>query len=237
MDTLRLSSLSLTLAIAMMMLGVSADGWAAPKCDSPPCGGGGGGGGGGEGGIEYTAVLTGAFAFDTEKNSVVVTANKQGNVLKSEFEVTLKRPDDDTLLPIWNSVFDKCPNFFGPTTSQVPGFTAPAGKKGWTIAKAGGVRVNFEITFPQDTFPQEGFDKFLNPDSAWVALSLIGDRTFDQAFPPPPLERIQLSHFTIHGQTESGVTPRLACDDENFALVDFPMEPAIYLTITPTETE
>ncbi len=40
MNILRLSTLSLTLAIAVMTLGVSADGWAAPKCDTPPCGGG-----------------------------------------------------------------------------------------------------------------------------------------------------------------------------------------------------
>ncbi len=180
--------------------------------------------------ITHVVTLTGAFAFETENNSVDVTANKQGKVLKSADPVTLVRPDDDTLLPIWNSVFDKCPNFFGPTTSQVPGFTAPAGKKGWTIAKAGGVRVNFEITFPQDTFPQEGFDEFLNPESAWVALSLIGDEPFQNPF--PPTDTIELTHFTIHGQTESGVTPRLACDDENFALEDFDMEPPIFLTIT-----
>ncbi len=198
--------------------------------------------------ITHVVTLTGAFAFETENNSVDVTANKQGKVLKGESSVTLSRPydpadpdnpvDPDLLSlrqMIWDGVFDECPNFFGPTTSQVPGFTAPAGKKGWTIAKAGGVRVNFEITFPQDTFPQdtfpqEGFDEFLNPESAWVALSLIGDRDFDQPFPPP--ETIQLTHFTIHGQTESGVTPRLACDDENFALEDFDMGPPIFLTIT-----
>ena len=180
--------------------------------------------------ITHVVTLTGAFAFETENNSVDVTANKQGKVLKSADPVTLVRPDDDTLLPIWNSVFDKCPNFFGPTTSQVPGFTAPAGKKGWTIAKAGGVRVNFEITFPQDTFPQEDFGEFLNPESAWVALSLIGDEPFQNPF--PPTGTIELTHFTIHGQTESGVTPRLACDDENFALEDFDMGPPIFLTIT-----
>lgn len=178
--------------------------------------------------ITHVVTLAGAFAFATDGNSVDVTMNKQGNELKSAAPVTLIRPSDSMLEMIWNSVFDKCPNFFAPTPSRVPGFTAPAGKKGWTIAKAGGVRVNFAITFPQDTFPQEGFDVFLNPTSAWVALSLIGDELFQNPF--PPTGPIPLSHFTIHGQTESGVTPRLACDDENFTLQEL-SEP-VTLTIT-----
>ena len=176
--------------------------------------------------ITYVATLTGAFAFDTENNSVDVTANKRGIVLKSADPVTLIRPIDPVLQTIWNSVFEKCPNFFGPTPVDVPGFTAAAGKKGWTIEKAGGVRVNLRDI----PFPQEAFAGFLNVESAWVALSLIGDRNFQDPFPPP--DTIQLSHFTIHGQTESGVTPRLACDNENFTLENFPIEPPIYLTIT-----
>ena len=185
----------------------------------------------GEDAVVFTAELTGAFAFDTENNSVDVTANKRGDVLKSEFPVSLTRPDDLSLQLIWNSVFEKCPNFFAPTMVDVPGFTAPAGKKGWTIEKAGGVRVNFRDI----PFPQEAFAGPLNVESAWVVLSLIGDRDFQDSFPPPGT--IRLSHFTIYGQTESGVTPRLACDDENFALIDFPIEPPIFLTITPTNTE
>ncbi len=47
MSILRLSTLSLTLAIAVMTLGYNPS-LAKPKCDDPPCGGGGGGGGGGE---------------------------------------------------------------------------------------------------------------------------------------------------------------------------------------------
>jgi hypothetical protein len=197
--------------------------------------------------ITYVATLTGAFAFDTVNNSVDVTANKQGNVLKSAGPVTLIRPGGavipseqticatdpvtDELCLIWNSVFVECPHFFGPTPVNVTGFKAPAGRKGWTIEKPGGVRVIFRDI----PFPQEGFPGSLNVESAWVALSLIGDRDFDDPF--PPTETIQLSHFTIHGQTESGVTPRLACADENFALKNFPISPPIYLTITATETE
>ena len=75
--------------------------------------------------IEYTAKLTGAFAFDTENNPVVVTANKQGNVLKSADSVTLTKPDifaEPTLAALWDSVFLKCPNFFAPSEVIVPGF-------------------------------------------------------------------------------------------------------------------
>jgi hypothetical protein len=181
--------------------------------------------------VTYVATLTGAFAFDTENNPVIVTANKQGKVLKGESSVTLSRPDDTIPRKIWDSVFEECYNFFGPTPVNVSGFKAPAGNKGWTIEKAGGVRVNFRLRFSQEDLPGVS----LIPDSVWVALSLIGDRDFDETFPPP--DTIQLSHFTIHGQTESGVTPRLACANENFALVDFPILPPIYLTITPTNTE
>jgi len=46
MSILRLSTLSLTLAIAVFALGYNPS-LAKPKCDDPPCGGGGGGGGGG----------------------------------------------------------------------------------------------------------------------------------------------------------------------------------------------
>ncbi len=248
----RLSSLTLTLAVAAFALGHANPAFAGndKNCDPPDLhpsckdNGDGGGGDGGDGGIEYTAVLTGAFAFDTENNPVIVTANKQGNVLKGAKEVTLSRPydpadPDDPVDPsllllrqmIWDSVFEECYNFFGPTSVNVSGFKAPAGKKGWTIEKAGGVRVNFRLRFSQEDLPGVS----LIPDSVWVALSLIGDRKFHETFPPPGM--IQLSHFTIHGQTESGVTPRLACANENFALVDFPIVPPIYLTITPTNTE
>jgi len=121
-------------------------------------------------------------------------------------------------------VFSKCPLFFEPTPVDVPGFTAPAGRKGWRIDKSGGVRVNFgDIPFPQDDF-----GGFLIPDSAWVNLALIGDIDFSVPF--PPLGGIDLMYFQIYGQTESGVTPRLACDVANFETKDL-FHP-ITLTIT-----
>jgi hypothetical protein len=225
MNSLRLSIISLALALAVMTLGVSADSWAAPKCDNPPCGGGGGGG---DDPIVYIAELTGAFKFKEE-----VTLNSKENQLKSDSDghVTITRPEStDPFRAVWDYVFSKCPNFFvGPTPVEVSGFEAPAGKKGWTIDKPGGVRINFRnIRFPQVEFPG-----YLIPDSAWVNLALIGEIDFSVPFPP---SKVTLIHFQIYGQTESGVTPRLACDDKNFETEDLSAPVPITLTLTLKET-
>ena len=223
MNSLRLSIISLALALAVMTLGVSADSWAAPKCDNPPCGGGGGGGGGGDDPIVYIAELTGAFEFREE-----VTLNSKENQLKSANSVTINRPTAPTFEALWNNVFEHCPNFFGSSMVDVPGFTAPAGKKGWRIDKPGGVRVNFGGI----PFPQEDFAGFLIPDSAWVNLALIGEIDFSVPFPP---SEVTLSHFQIYGQTEAGVTPRLACTDANFETEDLIAPAPITLTLTKKE--
>jgi hypothetical protein len=159
----------------------------------------------------YTVELTGAFGFIKRD----MTLNSKANQLRSDSPVTIKRPTVSPLLAVWDDVFSKCPHFFvGPTPVDVLGFTAPAGRKGWRIDKPGGVRVNFGGI----PFPQEEFDGFLIPDSAWVNLALIGDIDFQDPF--PPVGDIPLSHFQIYGQTEAGVTPRLACDDKNFETED-----------------
>ncbi len=175
--------------------------------------------------IVYTVKLTGAFEFERD-----MTLNSRENQLKSELPVEIDRPlSTDPFLVVWNDVFSKCPLFFGPTTVNVPGFTASAGKKGWRIDKAGGVRVNFGgIPFPNI------FGGSLNVESAWVNLALIGDIPFQDPF--PPVGPIPLSHFQIHGQTEAGVTPRLACDDANFETEDLIAPAPIYLTLTLKET-
>jgi hypothetical protein len=172
-----------------------------------------------------------------------MTLNSKGNQLRSDSLVTLDRPggveipddqivcagpDDEQSVKdmclLWNSVFEKCPNFFEPTPVNVPSFTAQDGRKGWRVDKAGGVRVNFGgIPFSQDAFGGS-----LNVESAWVNLALIGDEQFQDDF--PPLGDTTLSHFQIYGQTESGVTPRLACDDKNFETED--LIAPITLTIT-----
>ena len=170
--------------------------------------------------IVYTVTLTGAFEFTQD-----MTLNSRQNQLKSDLPVDIVRPLSTDPLAVWNNVFSKCPLFFGPTTVNVPGFTASAGKKGWRIDKAGGVRVNFGgIPFSQDVLGES-----LNVESAWVNLALIGDIDFSEPF--PPLGGIDLKYFQIYGQTESGVTPRLACDDKNFE-TEVLLQPPITLTIT-----
>ena len=168
--------------------------------------------------IVYTATLTGAFEFTRD-----MTLNSRENQLKSELAVDIIRPsiNDPEFLAVWDNVFSWCPNFFGPTVANVPGFTALAGKKGWRIDKSGGVRVNFGgIPFPNI------FGGSLNVESAWVNLALIGDIDFSVPFPP---SEVMLTHFQIYGQTESGVTPRLACDDKNFETEE--LTKSIILTI------
>jgi len=168
--------------------------------------------------IVYTVALTGAFEFTRD-----MTLNSKENQLRSDEDITIDSPTDG-FLAVWNDVFSKCPNFFEPTPVDVPGFTAPAGRKGWTIDKPGGVRVNFrDIPFDQDDYGES-----LNVESAWVNLALIGEIPFQDSF--PPLGEIPLSHFQIYGQTEAGVTPRLACTEANFETEDL-LEP-IFLTIT-----
>lgn len=240
MNTLRISTLTATTVLITLIALVLPVNTAlaehckgkhkkADGCDGP-------GPGGETGAIVYTVELSGAFEFRQD-----MTLNSKGNQLRSDSDVTLIRPggaeipddqivcggtDDEQSIKdmclLWNSVFEKCPNFFAPTPVDVPGFTAPAGRKGWRIDKSGGVRVNFgDIPFPQDAFVGS-----LNVERAWVNLALIGEIDFSDPFPP---SEVTLSHFQIYGQTESGVTPRLACDDKNFETEDL-SEP-IFLTI------
>ena len=202
MNILRLSTLSLFLAIAVITFGVSADVWAKPKCDNPPCGRGGGGG---EAGITHVAKLTGAFAFSTANNSVNVTANSKGTELRSADPVTLIRPGgaDQAL---WDFVFAQC-RFFLPTSVVVPRFTAPSDGKGWTIGKGGGIVVGFrKIPFDVADGPVE------------VNLLLIGTTAYEEDFlPVSPDTTIThtLSHFIIWGQTVKGGTPGSKCHSDS----------------------
>jgi hypothetical protein len=220
----RVITLSLGLAIVVFALGYANPAFAGksdktcpghPSCKDDD-------GGGDPTPIVYTVKLSGAFAFERD-----MILNSKANQLKSDSPVEIDRPlDTDRFLAVWNDVFKECPHFFvGPTPVEVPGFTAPDGRKGWRIDKAGGVRVNFGDI----PFSQEDFAGFLIPDSAWVNLALIGDIPFQVPFPIVD-DPIELKYFQIYGQTESGVTPRLACDDKNFETEDL-LEP-IFLTIT-----
>ena len=177
MNTLRISTFSLAIVLFTMGALILPVNTASAHCkgnhkkdpqcethDEP---------GGDPSAIVYTVTLTGAFEFSQN-----MTLNSKQNQLKSKFDVDIIRPptptNDPDFLAVWNNVFEHCPNFFGPPTVDIPGFTAPAGRKGWTIDKSGGVRVNFrDIPFDQDDYGES-----LNVVSAWVNLALIGEIPF-----------------------------------------------------------
>ena len=228
MNTLRISTFSLAIVLFTMGALILPVNTASAHCkgnhkkdpqcethDEP---------GGDPSAIVYTVTLTGAFEFSQD-----MTLNSKQNQLRRDDDIIIDSPIDG-FLAVWNNVFEHCPNFFGPPAVDVPGFTAPAGRKGWTIDKSGGVRVNFGGI----PFSQVDFDGFLIPASAWVNLALIGDIDFQVPFPIVDVP-IELKYFQIYGQTEAGVTPRLACDDKNFETVHL-LEP-ILLTITVPNQE
>ena len=213
MSNLRLSTLSLSMAIAVMTLGISADGWAAPKCDTPPCGGGGGGGDDGDDPVTYTAELQGALAFA----SLPVVLEGQDARLKSDQPVTLLGPVAGEELTAWNEVFDVC-GLLAPVVQ----FTASAGKKGWRISRPGGVYVLFRNVGP---LPSTIGDLD-------VSLQLIGDCSYSSEgttacdpFPPVPgvndgISEIHLTHFDIHATGEKGITHSIeGCHSESADLL------------------
>ncbi len=202
MSIIRSSTLSLTVAIAVFALSYNpsfADKGNSGNCGDVHCGHGGDDGGGG--GIVYIADLTGAFVFNEE-----VTVNSQETVLRSDESVTIMRPTD-SLITLWNTVFEQCNIFFGPTPVDVPSFTAPPSGKGWTIEKPGGVRVNFR-KIPLSV-PIIG--------DVEVTLSLIGETPYSDPFlPVDPDTTIthELTRFEVQGTTAKKVKPRLVCHDE-----------------------
>lgn len=153
--------------------------------------------------ITYDVELTGAIVFDVKG----LTPQSRNTVLKSAEKVTIKRDHDTMLETLWNTVFEQCPNFFHPTPVEIPEFTAPAEGKGWTIAKAGGIRVIFREILLFST----KIDGYVE-----VTLQLIGDTPFEQDFLPVGSATTithTLIRFVITGKTAKGVTPRLSCND------------------------
>ncbi|MCH7508856.1 MAG: hypothetical protein IIB68_03325 [Proteobacteria bacterium] len=126
MNTLRLSTLSLSLVVAVLTLGYANPSFAAPKkCDGALPGTPGCGGGNNTTGIEYTVELMGrVFDFDSP---VDVTPNAKENALfpNPVSALTFSRPGEfacnsdstnptDKAVCAWDAVFASCENFFGP---------------------------------------------------------------------------------------------------------------------------
>lgn len=208
MNMRRLSTLSLTLAIGVMTLGYVSPSFTKPACPGhPSCKDDGG-----AGGITYTAELRGAFVF----GPLNVALEGQDERLKNGDDVTIVRPATGAELTAWNLVFNVCG-----LLDPVSDFTASGGKKGWRIARPGGVYVQFPVAALHSTIG------LLD-----VSLQLIGDCSYSSGgttdcdpFPPVPgqdnghgdgISEIPLTHFNIHARGEKGITHSIeGCHSES----------------------
>ncbi len=133
MNTLRLSALSLSLALAVVTLG-----YATPAFADKPTGAGhnhGGEDGNGETSAVYTVQLTmGGFIF----GPVVVTPNKRGNAYHSQDILDMSRPPagDPDGQTAWDSVFSTCPELLSDGNGVVLIGGVTAGDN-WTINISG----------------------------------------------------------------------------------------------------
>ena len=230
MSILRLSTLSLSLAIAVFALGYVNSSSAAPKnCDThprpacnpdpdpdpdPPST------------ITYTAELRGAFVFGTtdpwSEEHDPLSVDSHGNYLQHNAPVTITRPDcegsDCDAWETYDHVFsmpaadsgEEC-NLFGPPPFGPEWFTAPKNEnnvKGWEIDEPGGVRVLFRGVSLAET----DLELYVG-----FTLQLIGDCDYSggtescDPFLPEPgedgeegISEITLSHFRIQAKAAKG---------------------------------
>ena len=215
MSNLRISTLSLTLATALITLGFVNPAYAAkpdkpcpghPSCDE------------GDGtAVVYTAELQGAFVIGT----LVVTLEGQDDRLRPNEDAIMYRDDSDDQAA-WDNVFSMpdpdnmsepvlC-NLFGPPGS-VDSFTAIKKQKqvkGWRISRPGGVYVQFGGELPTAA-----------GDLVHVGMQLRGDCEYsggtldcDPFLPDPDVEyepgrgngisKIYLTVFQIHAKALKG---------------------------------
>ncbi|MHC4088020.1 MAG: hypothetical protein ACYSU5_22860 [Planctomycetota bacterium] len=220
MNILRLSTLSLTLAIAVMTLGYANPSFAGKKCTEdpnhpsckPPA----------DAGNLYTVEGRGAFVF----GPVATTLEGQNNTLRAQADAPMTRPHL-SYFPVdaatWDNVFIMPPdpadimgepcNLFG-ASGTVTSFTAhakdkPNHIKGWTVDLSGGVRINFETDLMKT---DAGAD--VN-----VYLALIGNCEYSggaepcEPFLPDPnngdgISEIPMEVFWIHAKAVKG-TPQI----------------------------
>ena len=211
MNTLRLSTLSLTLAIGVMTLGYVNPSLAKPECPGhPSCKDDGGG----STGITYTVELTGrVFPI-----APPVTVKEDGKLVSDSAEtLTFSRPSDAAARDAWDAVFAACENFFGtqpilgPTPVTVSGFEVSADN--WQVQKPGGVRLQMFILFDiEGNSPPENGGPYVQ-----VWLQLIGDTLFENPkspwLPVVPGSFIDYNivNFWITGKTVKGVRPKTGC--------------------------
>ncbi len=215
MRILRLSTFSLTLAIAVFAFGYVNPSFA----DKPPHS---------HGGDPVTvtvdligpmAEVRGAFEFVSP-----AFATLDNGSLKGDEAVTMVRPDpgDANALIEWNRVFDLC-GLLGPSDAvDVPEFTDSAGRKGWQVRRIGetvAVEVQVQFRFP--------LDSPLSDDPLSVSLQLHGDCPDPECGLIPPKE-IPLNRYSIHLKGKGGVAHNAACH----AADDVPLNVESTLVIT-----
>jgi hypothetical protein len=251
MSILRLSTLSLALAIGVMTLGYVNSSSAAPKnCDThprpacdpdpdpePPST------------ITYKAELKGRVFSFAQMN---VTPDGDGHTLYPDETGTLtfSRPTGtaacnsasqnslDEAACAWDAVFAACENFFGPnpiegigpTPNVVESFEVAADD--WSIQQPGGVRLAMKIAFNRFAISPPGDEGTYFS----VSLQLIGNTLFESpndSFLPVPTAEMgpetipyPIFDFWITGRTAKGVGPKKGCVSGGSAeTVDF--DPAL----------
>ena len=194
MNILRLSTLSLTLAIAVVTLGYANPSFAAPLCSKNPthprCITDGGGGDG----ITYTAHLTGAMPGGFEFGSEDVTPNEKENSLQFDTNPMVRPNGNQENTGDWLDVFTDC-EVLGPSGFAIPEFFQVES----VIEQPGGISVKFIGI------------KYGAPEVS-VVVHLIGT-IFDGSFLPvlpsdaSPGDSVSIDHpmtiSLVHGHTTS----------------------------------
>ncbi len=220
MNILRLSTLSLTLAIAVFALGYNPSFADPPKCGGQHC----------DHGdepsdtIDITVQLSGG-AFVSVDNTLGVTAESEFK-LSGDDSIRMIRPgtdatcatgDDQNACMAWNSVFDLCGLLGTSMDVQVDDFTVPTGRKPWTVEKVvNEVWVNLD--FPLDS-PLDSSNPLFTSKPLSVALNLKGACLTDKCSLIPGSDlTIELTDYSIHLRAKGGVTHQASCHADSGAI-------------------
>ena len=219
MNILRLSTLSLTVAIAVITLAfanpASAKGKNCaplgdprPKCaDEPPAAG-----------LTFKVEMDGAFVMNQLTTS-------DGNELLGDIDFTINEPDldlDPLAAETWNNVWDVC-NIYGPAPFGPDAFTTTPDRKEkvqWVVTKSGGgIRVYFITTIqsPIDLLNPLGVVLILTSKCAYHADQqddFPGRTLCDHPFLPEGegnQTTFDMQHFWNHADGKKGITHAQTC--------------------------
>ena len=223
MNILRLSTLSLTLAIAVFALGYNpsfadkpnSDGCGQVHCDH------------GEdlGDLTYTVNLIGPIppdppsvrgAFEFEGGLVSATLESKGRVLKGDAPVTMKRPVSDlNAVAVWEDVFNLCFLLGSPGATLLTQFTVEIGD--WSVSNSSEkqfISFGFEIAAnfsPPSSRPLSAFLQ-LSRDCASVAACRANIPT------APGNISLPMTDYSIHLRGKKGVTQQADCHGDKDSL-------------------